>query len=126
MPAPKGNSNTTKHYMFAGIDKLPVEQINHLSELRRLVRSTEGRLEARQELAARCLLIVNLGFAELAKQDKAGENIFESPVMRYMQGFMAESRRQLNSFTDEEMQDSSAEIISHMVDNEDKNDAKDS
>jgi len=100
MPAPKGNTNSTKHFMHSEVDKLPQEKIARLAELREMVASNEGRLEAREELAARCLLIVDLGFSYLAEKHKAGENIWQLDPIKRLQGYIAESRRLLDSFAE--------------------------
>lgn len=102
MPAPKGSANALKHGVFAEnlttIERLQPEKINRLVELRQLVKTEPGRLEIREELTARMALIVDLGFSHLAQQQAEGDDIFATAVLKRLQGYVAETRRLLDSF----------------------------
>ena len=93
-------------------------QISRMQELRELVRTDSGRLEARQELTARMLLICEAGFSHLAQQQQDGVDIWAGGIIRRLASYTAESRRLLETFQDNEPRGSASSIIANMVDHE--------
>lgn len=98
-----------------GEEALDPAKINRLSKLRRLLAEEPGRNEYRLELTARMALICELGFSHLRAKAEAGEDIWESGVIRRLAGYVAETRRLLESCDDEIPKDSSNELIAQML-----------
>jgi len=102
----------------SGPKTLDPVQIERYSELKQLVKTHPGRIELREELAARAALLVDLGFSELIKTASDGQSVWDSPVIRRMGTYMAELRRILDSFPANDNQQSANEIIQELMAND--------
>jgi hypothetical protein len=114
-----------KHGEYAfrrrGDDALEPSQISALSELRELVETNPGRLELRKELTARMALICEIGFSYLREQVEDGEDIWAGGIINRLSTYVAETRRLLDSFSDDTPKGSAVEIIAQAMTNDGKN-----
>ncbi len=115
----EGNQAAVKHGIYSfqnrGDKSLNPQRVGRLAELRELVQTQPGRQELREELAARCALIVDLAMADLVKTHNDGHSIWTSPVIKRMGTFMAELRRVLDTFPADEVEGTAAEIITQAI-----------
>lgn len=106
---------SSKHLVHSferrGTEALDPQRINRLDELRQMLSDAPGRVALRRELAARMILISEMGFAHLKQQAENGENFWESGVIRRLGSYVAESRRLLDSFEDDTIRGTAADII---------------
>ena len=126
MAAPRNqrnNENAKRHGIRQFEDRGPARltdpaQIERFAELKRMVKSEPGRIELRQELAARAALLVDLGFSELIRTNEAGKSIWNTPTIKRMGTYMAELRRLLDSFPADDELTASADKIIEMMHND--------
>lgn len=117
----KGHTAAEKHgihtFEARGVTALEPGRLSRLAELRQLVKSQPGRLELREELTARCALIVDIAMSELVKTHEAGDSIWDSPVIKRAGTYLAEMRRLLDSFppddADNDVTDQIRRVIEH-------------
>jgi hypothetical protein len=75
-------------------------------------------MDYRLELTSRMALICELGFAHLQQQAEAGEDIWESGIIRRLATYVSETRRLLDSCGDQLPPGSAAEIIAKVIKSE--------
>lgn len=89
--APKGNSNGLRHGAFQARDnpeKLPVAQRSRYLELRQALAEQPGRDDLRAELAANLGMLCEIGFSTLSEINSRGDDVWESPVIRTLGGYL--------------------------------------
>ena len=104
-----------------GEKTLEPKKVSRLAELRELVKNERGRQEAREELTARMLLIVDLGFSELGKRVNKGEDVWKGGIIARLATYAAESRRLLDSFKPEDEILDISEVITKAVSEHEEN-----
>lgn len=92
-----------------GPEALDASKVGSLQELRELVSTQPGRMELRQEMAARVALICYLAYGEMVEvADEKGKSIFDAPVTKRAGTWFAELRRLLDAWPDD---DDSANVL---------------
>jgi hypothetical protein len=111
------------HGIFAfrkrGEDALNPSQVDRLADLRALLQNEPGRTELRCELTARMAMICHLGFVHLERQAEAGNEIWEGGVIHRLATYVSETRRLLDSFDQDVLENTAADIIRQTLDDDD-------
>lgn len=89
-------------FQSSGEASLAPEGRSRLAEIRELVRTQPGNLQLRQELAARTVMLAELGLAHLEERYGQAEGderfkLWSDPILARLGTFIAEARRQLET-----------------------------